>query len=98
MAKLSKEQIRLLIWLSYSETYLEICFELGYSYRKVNGLQSYVNKDGVAYKFDSRTLSKLVGDELVTSEFVYPFGIKFKHYFLTELGQDFVSTFATKNT
>ena len=90
MPKLTNEQIRLLIWLSYRETHFEICREIGCSYRKVNGLHSYVNKDGVPYKFDMRTLVKLVNENLVTSEFIYPFGVKHEHYFLTEAGQVYV--------
>ena len=94
MPKLTKEQIRLLIWLSYSETYFEICRQVGYSYRQVNGLQSYVNKDGVPYKFDMRTLNKLVNENLVISELVYPFGIKHEHYCLSQAGQAYVSMLA----
>jgi hypothetical protein len=97
MPKLTNEQIRLLIWLSLSKTHFEVCRQVGYSYRQVNGLKSYVNKDGVPYKFDTRTLDKLVNENLVTSEFVYPIGIKYEHYFLTQAGQDFVSMF-TANT
>lgn len=96
MPKLTKEQIRLLIWLSLSKTHFEVCRQIGYSYRKVNGLQSYANKDGVSYKFDMRTLYKLVNENLVTSKLVYPFGIKHEHYFLTQSGQYFVSAFAAK--
>jgi len=94
MPKLTNEQIRFLIWLSLSETHFEICREVGYSYRKVNGLKSYVNRQGEPYKFDMRTLNKLVNENLVTSEFVYPFGIKHQHYSLTEAGQVYVSMLA----
>jgi hypothetical protein len=41
-----------------------------------------------------RTLNKLVNEKLVTSEFVYPFGIKHEHYSLTEAGQVYVSMLA----
>ncbi|PKH88645.1 hypothetical protein [Colwellia sp. Bg11-28] len=94
MPKLTKEQMRLLIWLSYSATYFEICRQVGYSYRQVNGLKSYVNKDGVPYKFDMRTLNKLVNENLVQSEIIYPYGVKHEHYFLTQAGQVYVSMLA----
>lgn len=94
MPKLTTEQIRLLIWLSLSKTHFEICREIGYSYRKVNGLKNYINKHGEPYKFDMRTLNKLVNESLVTSELVYPFGVKHEHYFLTEAGQVYVSMLA----
>ncbi|WP_282166617.1 hypothetical protein [Shewanella japonica] len=91
MSKLTKEQNRFLIWLSLSSTYFEICREVGHSYRKTNGLERYVSKHGQRYKFDMRTLTKLVKEELVTSEIVFPYGIKYEHYFLTEQGADYVS-------
>lgn len=94
MPKLTKEQVRFLIWLSWTETHFEICREIGYSYRKVNGLNSYVNDNGEPFKFDIRTLNKLVNEKLVTSELVYPFGVKHEHYFLTEAGQVYVAMLA----
>ncbi len=94
MLKLTKEQIRLLLWLSWTETHLEVCREIGYSYRKVNGLNSYVNDNGVPFKFDMRTLDKLVNENLVTSGLIYPFGVKHEHYFLTPSGQVYVSMLA----
>ena len=94
MPKLTPEQIRFLIWLSLTETHFEICREMGYSYRKVHGLNSYVNDNGESFKFDIRTLNKLVNESLVTSEFIYPFGMKHEHYFLTEAGQVYVSMMA----
>jgi hypothetical protein len=94
MPKLTKEQIRLLIWLSWTDTHLEICREIGYSYRQVNGLDSYVNDDGKPYKFDMRTLDKLVNENLVTSEFIYPHGMEYQHYTLTQAGQVYVSMLA----
>lgn len=94
MLKLTLEQNRLLIWLSLTNTHFEICKELGSSYRKTNGLNSYVNKHGQPFKFDTRTLNKLVNENLVTSEILYPYGIKYEHYFLTEAGRVHVSLFA----
>lgn len=91
MPKLTKEQVRLLIWLSVPTTHLEVCREIGYSYRKVNGLESYVNKQGEPFKFDTRTLNKLVNENLVTSELIYPFGVKYEHYKVTELGRAYLS-------
>lgn len=91
MPKLTQEQIRLLLWLSLSSTHLEVCRQIGYAYRNVNGLNSYVNKQGESYKFDMRTLNKLVNENLLTSEFVYPFGVKHEHYFLTQDGQEYLS-------
>ena len=94
--KLSVEQTRLLIWLSRTSTHLEIFRKIDYLYRTPNGLQSYVNQSGEPYKFDMRTLNKLVNENLVTSQFLYPFGIKHEHYFVTQAGKDFVSTFVAK--
>jgi hypothetical protein len=94
MSKLTKEQVRLLIWLSWTETHFEICREAGYSYRKVNGLNTYVNDNGEPFKFDIRTLNKLVNENLVTSKLVYPFCMKHEHYFLTEAGQVYLSMMA----
>ncbi|WP_076541091.1 hypothetical protein [Shewanella sp. UCD-KL21] len=87
MPKLTLEQKRLLIWLSLTTTHFEICREVGHSYRQTNGLERYVNKHGDRYKFDMRTLNKLVIEGLVTSEILYPFGIKQEHYFVTEKGR-----------
>jgi hypothetical protein len=94
MPKLTKEQVRFLIWLSRTETHFEICREIGYSYRKVNGLNTYVSGNGEPFKFDTRTLNKLVNENLVTSELVFPFGVKHEHYFLTEAGKVYVSMLA----
>jgi hypothetical protein len=94
MPKLTKEQIRLLIWLSWTDTHLEVCRDISHSYRKVNGLNSYVNDNGEPFKFDMRTLNKLVNENLVTSELLYPFGVKHEHYFLTPAGQVYVSLLA----
>jgi hypothetical protein len=94
MPKLTKEQIRFLIWLSLTETHFELCRELGNKYRTPNGLGSYINKQGKPYKYDSRTLMKLVDENLVTSKIVYHYGIKHEHYFLTEAGQVYVSILA----
>jgi hypothetical protein len=87
MPELTKEQQRLLIWLSLPSTHFEICRELGSSYRKMNGLESYVDWFGDRYKFDNRTLQKLIDTGLVTSEFLYPFGINYERYYVTEEGQ-----------
>jgi DNA-binding HxlR family transcriptional regulator len=87
MPKLTREQKRFLIWLSLTGTHFEICRELGYSYRQMNGLERYVNKQGERYKFDMRTLNKLVNEGLVTSKILYPYGIKQVHYFVTEEGR-----------
>ena len=94
MPKLTKEQTRLLIWLSLENTYFEICREIGYSYRQKNGLHTYVSKHGQPFKFDTRTLDKLVDEELVTSEMIYHFGVKYEHYFLTKKGRSFVFAYA----
>jgi hypothetical protein len=91
MPKLTKEQNRFLIWLSLNSNHFEICREVGSSYRKTNGLDRYVSKHGQRYKFDIRTLTKLVKEGLVTSEIVFPFGIKYEHYFLTEQGANYLS-------
>ena len=90
MPKLTKEQTRLLIWLSLENTYFEICREIGNSYRQKNGLHTYVNTHGQPFKFDMRSLGKLVNEKLVTSEIIYNFGVKYEHYFLTKKGRDFV--------
>lgn len=87
MPELTKEQQRLLIWLSLPSTHFEICRELGSSYRKMNGLESYVDWFGDRYKFDKRTLQRLIDAGLVTSELLYPFGIKHEHYYVTEEGR-----------
>ncbi len=94
MPKLTKEQIRLLIWLSLENTYFEICREMSSSYRQMNGLHTYVNKHGQRFKFDTRTLGKLVKEELVTSEIIYHFGVKYEYYFLTKKGRGFVFAYA----
>lgn len=94
MPKLTKEQTRLLIWLSLENTYFEICREIGYSYRQMNGLHTYVSKHGQPFKFDTRTLGKLVNEELVTSKIIYNFGVKYEHYFLTKKGRGFVFAYA----
>jgi hypothetical protein len=87
MPKLTKEQKRFLIWLSLTGTHFEICRELGYSYRQMNGLERYVNKQGERYKFDTRTLQRLIDADLVTSKLIYPFGIKYQRYYVTEEGR-----------
>ena len=94
MPKLTKEQTRLLIWLSLEKTYFEICREMSSSYRRMNGLHTYVNNHGQRFKFDTRTLGKLVKEELVTSEIIYHFGVKYEHYFLTKKGRGFVFAYA----
>ena len=86
MPKLTREQKRFLVWLSFSNAHFEICRELGSSYRKMNGLERYVNSQGERFKFDTRTLQKLIDEELVSSRFLYPFGIKYEHYYVTEKG------------
>lgn len=95
LPKLSMEQARFLTWLSLLNTHFEICREIGYSYRKINGLQSYADENNQPFRFNTRTLDKLVESELITSEFLYPFGIKQQHYFLTDNGQTYVSLLAT---
>jgi hypothetical protein len=92
--KLSMEQARFLTWLSLLNTHFEICCEVGYSYRKINGLQSYVDENNEPFRFNTRTLDRLINAELIDSKFVYPFGIKQQHYFLTENGQVYVSLLA----
>jgi len=94
MPKLTLEQNRFLIWLSITSTHFEICREIGYSYRQTNGLETYVNKSGQPFKFDTRTLNKLVNENLVMSEILYPYGIKYEHYFLTEAGRVHAALFA----
>jgi hypothetical protein len=87
MPELTKEQQRFLIWLSSRGTHFEICRELGYSYRKTNGLERYINEKGARLKFDTRTLQKLIHAGLVTSDLIYPFGIKHERYYVTEEGR-----------
>ncbi|WP_206486448.1 hypothetical protein [Thalassotalea sp. G2M2-11] len=94
LPKLTFEQCRLLTWLSSPETNFEICREIGYSYRKINGLNSYVDSRHAPFKFDTRSLIKLENENLVTSEFIYPFGMKYQRYFLTEAGQVYVMLLA----
>ncbi len=87
MPKLTREQKRFLIWLSLTKTHFEVCREVGHSYRKTNGLERYVNKDGEPYKFDTRTLVRLTNEGLVTSEVIFPFGLKYERYYLTNEGR-----------
>jgi hypothetical protein len=94
MPKLTNEQKRFLIWLSLTATHFEICRELRRGYRNTFGLHTYVNKLGEPYKYDSRTLYKLVNENLITSEIIYHYGIKHEHYFLTEKGQVYVAMLA----
>lgn len=88
---LSIEQARFLTWLSLTDTHFEICREIGYSYRQINGLQSYVDEANMSFRFNTRTLNRLLEVELISSELLYPFGIKQEHYFLTEKGNVYVT-------
>ena len=90
MPKLSKEQKRLLIWLSRPTSHLEICRQHGYSLNQVNGLKTYTDELGTPFKFDIRTLKKLVTESLVVGEFIYPFGLKHERFVLTRLGKELV--------
>lgn len=94
MPKLSKKQERFLIWLSWANTRFEICRQSAHSYGKKSGLHTYVNNKGIPFKFDIRTLEKLIEEELVTSEYVYYFGIKYEYYYLTQAGQVYVHVLA----
>jgi hypothetical protein len=88
--RLSPEQIRLLLWLSLKETYLEVSREDGFMDDKYNGLHNYIDKKSDRYKFDIRSLYCLEGEELVTGHYVYHFGIAWERYTLTPKGHDFV--------
>lgn len=90
MPKLSKEQKRLLVWLAQPNNHLEICRQQGHSLNQVNGLKTYTDEFGNHYKFDIRTLNKLISEALVSSEIIYPFGLKHEQYALTKLGFEFV--------
>jgi len=95
LPKLSMEQARFLTWLSLTTTHFEICREIGYSYRKINGLQSYIDDQEKPFRFNTRTLDRLIDNELIASKFIIPFGIKQQHYFLTEQGRGYVSLLAS---
>jgi len=95
LPKLSMEQARFLTWLSLTTTHFEICREIGYSYRKINGLQNYIDEQDKPIRFNTRTLDRLIENELIASKFITPFGIKQQHYFLTENGRIYVSLLAT---
>lgn len=90
MPKLSKEQKRLLVWLAQPNNHLEICRQQGHSLNQVNGLYTYTDEFGNSYKFDIRTLNKLISEALVSTEIIYPFGLKHEQYALTKLGFEFV--------
>lgn len=92
MSKLSKEQKRLLVWLAQPNHHLEICRQQGHSLNQVNGLKTYTDEFGNPYKFDIRTLNKLISEALVSSEIIYPFGLKHEKYILTEQGIHLVSS------
>lgn len=72
LPKLSIEQARFLTWLSLIETHFEICRQIGNSYRKINGLQSYHDEANEPFRFNTRTLDKLINEELITSELLFP--------------------------
>ena len=95
LPKLSMEQARFLTWLSLTKTHFEICREIGYSYRKINGLQNYVDETNEPFRFNTRTLDRLIENELIASKFITPFGIRQQHYSLTKKGQVYVSLLAT---
>ncbi len=84
MPKLSYEQIRLLTWL----TIVGDTFSIYYinDERRYCGLHQYVNPNGIEYKFDIRTLIKLLKTKLIKSQVVYHYGQKHKTYSLTEKG------------
>lgn len=93
MPKLSKEQKRLLVWLAQPNNHLEICRQQGHSLNQVNGLYTYTDEFGNSYKFDIRTLNKLISEALVSTEIIYPFGLKHEQYALTKLGFEFVENY-----
>lgn len=87
MPKLTHEQLRFLYWLSLPNTFFEVSREDGFMDDKYNGLHGYAKKEGEFYKFDIRTLYALEGQELVTGEIVYHYGIAWERYSLTEKGE-----------
>jgi hypothetical protein len=94
MSKLTKEQIRLLIWLSQPETIFEVSREDGFMDDKYNGLHTYKNSEGLRYKFDIRTLYCLEGEGLIEGSYVYHFSIAWERYTLTQEGHVYVSMLA----
>jgi hypothetical protein len=94
MPKLTKEQIRLLIWLSQPETVFEVSREDGFMDDKYNGLHTFINPEGLRYKFDIRTLYRLEGEKLIGGNYVYHFGIMWERYTLSQAGQVYVSMLA----
>ena len=87
MSKLSKEQFRLLKWLSLPSSYIE--FTHGHCLHNVlyNGLHNYKDGKGNKYKFDIRTLHILETNKLVDYEVVHHVGLEWTRYTLTDAGK-----------
>ena len=94
MPKLSYEQIRLLTWLSIVGDAFGVRFNHSSNQFNYLGLHHYVTPDGVEYKFDIRTLKKLIRSKLIKSKVVWYYGIKWKNYVLTESGYVYSSLVA----
>lgn len=98
MPELTIQQIRLLTWLSLADSSFEVCLQKGIASGQYNGLQTYFDDKGNYFKFDIRSLNKLLKEELVFSQTVDYFHTKWNSYVLTEKGQVFVSLMsATKD-
>ncbi|WP_286265317.1 hypothetical protein [Thalassotalea atypica] len=99
MPKLTPEQVRLLTWLAIVGDVFAVRFVKSKQQFNYLGLHHYVNADGEEYKFDIRTLKKLIRCRLVRSRVNWHFGIKWKSYELNESGQVYASLMcATKET
>ena len=94
MPKLSYEQIRLLTWLSILGNAFGVRFNKSNKQFNYLGLHHYVTPDGIEYKFDVRTLKKLIRTGLVKSKVIWHYGIKWKSYVLTQQGYVYSSLIA----
>lgn len=94
MPKLSKEQLRLLLWLSKPSNFFEVTTDHHLNNVLYNGLHNYRDDKGNRYKFDIRTLHALERNEFVGCETVYYCGLAWMRYTITDAGQVYVSTLA----
>jgi len=94
MPKLSYEQIRLLTWLAIIGDTFGVRFVKSKNQFEYMGLHHYVTPDGIEFKFDTRTLKKLIRTNLIKSKVVWHYGIKWKCYEFTESGYVYSSLIA----
>jgi hypothetical protein len=87
MPKLSKEQFRLLLWLSLPSSFFEVTSAHHLNDVLYNGLHGYKDEKGKKYKFDIRTLQALAANKLVDFETVYYCGLEWTRYTITDAGK-----------